>query len=124
MNLAEKTMSYRTLLVAFVAALMLTLVACDGGSESTPTPAGPPAIPAVPATQPATPDAASSKADGYPIDVCILSGEKLGSMGDPIVMNHEGTEVRLCCAGCVDEFKKNPAKYVAKLAAAKATAGH
>lgn len=116
-------MTYRSLIVAFVAALALTLVACDDGSDSAPA-GGPPAIPAVPATQPAISDAASSAADGYPIDVCILSGEKLGSMGDPIVMKHEGTEVRLCCAGCVDEFKKNPAKYVAKLAAAKASAGH
>ena len=51
----------------------------------------------------------------YPLDVCIVSGEKLGSMGDPVVLKHEGREVRLCCPGCIDKFKKEPAKYLKKL---------
>jgi hypothetical protein len=51
----------------------------------------------------------------YPLDVCVVSGEKLGSMGEPVVLTHEGREVRFCCAACVDEFKKNPAPYIKKL---------
>ncbi len=51
----------------------------------------------------------------YPLDVCVVSGEKLGSMGDPVVLKHEGREVRLCCPGCIDKFKKEPAKYLKKL---------
>lgn len=53
--------------------------------------------------------------DGYPLDVCVVSGEKLGSMGKPVVLQHEGREVRLCCPGCIDKFKKEPAKYLKKL---------
>lgn len=51
----------------------------------------------------------------YPMDTCPVSGEKLGSMGKPIVIQHEGREVRLCCPGCVDKFKQDPAKYLKKL---------
>ena len=42
-------------------------------------------------------------------------------MGDPIVITHEGREVRFCCAGCVPKFKAEPAKYLAMLDAAKST---
>ncbi|YCM44600.1 hypothetical protein V2O64_01015 [Verrucomicrobiaceae bacterium 227] len=51
----------------------------------------------------------------YPLDTCVVSGEELGSMGDPFVINHEGTEVRFCCDSCLPKFKKDPAKYLAKL---------
>lgn len=64
--------------------------------------------------------AAASKpaSDAYPLDVCVVSGEKLGSMGEPIVIQYKGREVRLCCEGCVEEFEADPAKYMAKLDAA------
>ncbi len=52
-------------------------------------------------------------ADGYPLTTCVVSGEALGSMGDPVVVTHEGTEVRLCCAQCKPKFEADPAKYVA-----------
>lgn len=51
----------------------------------------------------------------YPIDVCIVSGEKLGSMGDPIVHDYEGREVKFCCKNCVATFEKEPAKYLEAL---------
>ncbi|MFT6862821.1 MAG: YHS domain-containing protein [Akkermansiaceae bacterium] len=51
----------------------------------------------------------------YPLDTCVVSGEKLGSMGEPFVITHEGTEVRFCCDSCVPKFKKDPSKYLAKL---------
>jgi hypothetical protein len=49
--------------------------------------------------------------DPYLIDVCPVSGKKLGSMGDPIVMEIEGREVRLCCKGCIKKLTAEPAKY-------------
>jgi YHS domain-containing protein len=52
---------------------------------------------------------------GYPLETCVVSGEKLGSMGEPFVITHEGTEVRFCCDSCLPKFKKDPAKYLAKL---------
>jgi YHS domain-containing protein len=53
--------------------------------------------------------------DAYPLTTCIVSGEKLGEMGPPIVINHQGTEVHFCCNGCVKKFNANPEKYLGKL---------
>ncbi len=60
------------------------------------------------------------KAD-YPIDYCLVSGEKLGAMGEPVKYDHNGREIQLCCGGCVSAFEKDPATYVAKLDAAVIT---
>jgi YHS domain-containing protein len=57
----------------------------------------------------------SSGAKPYPLDVCIVSGNKLGSMGTPITKVYEGQEVKFCCRPCVEDFDANPAKYLAKL---------
>ena len=57
----------------------------------------------------------TSNAGSYPLTTCIVSGEKLDSMGEPHVFTHEGKEVRLCCKSCLDDFNKEPAKYMAKL---------
>ncbi len=57
---------------------------------------------------------ASPKKD-YPLDVCVVSGEKLGSMGKPAVLVHEGREVQFCCPACIPKFKEDPAKYLKKL---------
>ena len=51
----------------------------------------------------------------YPLTTCVVSGEELGSMGDPLAYEYDGQEIQLCCAGCVDDFKKSPAEYVAKV---------
>lgn len=55
------------------------------------------------------------QAGSYPLTNCIVSGEKLDSMGRPYVFTHEGTEVRLCCESCREDFDKDAAKYMAKL---------
>lgn len=55
----------------------------------------------------------------YPLATCVVSGEDLGAMGDRIAYSYDGTEVQLCCAGCVGKFKDNPASYLAKIPAAK-----
>lgn len=49
----------------------------------------------------------------YTLDTCIVSGEKLGDMGEPIVKVHEGREVKFCCKSCIKKFDKDPAKYIA-----------
>lgn len=53
--------------------------------------------------------------DVYTLDTCPVTGEKLGGMSDPVRLVHEGREVRFCCAGCVDKFKKDPAGYWSKI---------
>ena len=55
------------------------------------------------------------KGDPYPLDFCAVSGEKLGSMGDPIVLDYEGREIKLCCKGCVKGFEKNSDEFIAKI---------
>ncbi len=64
--------------------------------------------------------APAAAADTYPIDFCIVSDEKLGSMGDPITIQHEGITVKFCCDGCIDDFKEAPEKYLPKLTQAAA----
>ena len=53
----------------------------------------------------------------YPIDVCIVGGEKLGSMGVPVSLIYQGQEVKFCCSGCQPEFEKDSAKFLQKLSA-------
>lgn len=52
------------------------------------------------------------KADTYPIDTCVVSGEKLGGMGDTVKFDYQGREIRFCCPGCIGKFKADPAKYL------------
>ena len=51
----------------------------------------------------------------YPLDTCIVSGNKLGSMGKVVVKSHEGQEIKFCCKPCVKKFDANPAKYLPRL---------
>jgi hypothetical protein len=51
----------------------------------------------------------------YPLDTCLVSGEKLGGMGDPYVFTHEGREIKMCCKSCLKDFNKDTAKYIKKL---------
>lgn len=55
-----------------------------------------------------------TKAIPYPLEVCLVSDEKLGSMGKPFEFIHEGREIKLCCKQCEKDFKKETAKYVKK----------
>jgi hypothetical protein len=57
----------------------------------------------------------NAKPKPYPLDTCLVSGEKLGGMGEPFVFVHEGQEIKLCCKGCQKDFKKEPAKFMKKL---------
>lgn len=51
----------------------------------------------------------------YPLDKCIVSDEKLGVEGKPVVFVHEGQEIKLCCQDCRKDFDANPSKFLAKL---------
>ncbi|MBI3882302.1 MAG: YHS domain-containing protein [Verrucomicrobia bacterium] len=48
--------------------------------------------------------------------VCPVSGEKLGSMGEPFVFEYKGQKIKLCCDGCKKDFDKDPEKYLSKIA--------
>lgn len=57
----------------------------------------------------------TAAAKPYPLDTCLVSGEKLGEMGAPIEIIHEGQQIKFCCEKCVPKFQKDPAKYLSKL---------
>ena len=52
----------------------------------------------------------------YPKDICIVSDNKLGSMGTPVTMVYDNQELKFCCKPCVRKFDKDPQKYLPKLA--------
>jgi YHS domain-containing protein len=66
-------------------------------------------------------DKKTEKPKPYPLDKCIVSDEKLGEMGKPFVFTYEGQEIKLCCKSCQKDFKKDPSKYIKKLASAGKT---
>src|SRR5208283_1492686 len=51
-------------------------------------------------------------AGAYPLDYCVVTGAKLGSMGDPVTYQYEGRTIKFCCPACPDKFKQDPQKYL------------
>jgi YHS domain-containing protein len=66
---------------------------------------------------PATAQASKEKrvGDPYPLDVCPVTGKKLGSMGDPVVKLYDGREVRFCCPACPKKFEEDRAASIRAL---------
>jgi len=93
--------------IAIAAALLIAaqaLSACTAETEPAPV------------TAPAPAPAAAGE---YPLATCPVSGEPLGSMGDPVKVSFEGVEVRLCCKNCVKEFDRDPKKFADMVVAAR-----
>ena len=114
-------------------ALLALTATCTVGSlgckkeptDATPAPAAGNAAPGTAATaDPVNADMAKLDKADYDAAVaqriCPVTEEALGSMGTPIKVTVEGRDVFLCCEGCVDAIKADPAKYLAILDAAKA----
>jgi hypothetical protein len=94
----------RQSLFAVPALAGLLLAGCSNGDSTPPTSE---ATPGVADTSAAPPP--------YPLDTCVVSGEKLGTMGEVYEVEVEGRTVKLCCAGCEDQLRAEPAKYLAML---------
>jgi YHS domain-containing protein len=47
--------------------------------------------------------------------ICPVSEKELGSMSAPPKVVIDGQEVFLCCAGCEEELRKEPEKYLAEI---------
>lgn len=56
-----------------------------------------------------------NQAAHYPLDTCVITGKKLGSMGDPVQLLFDGTLVQLCCSGCTKRATANAAAMVQKV---------
>jgi YHS domain-containing protein len=57
----------------------------------------------------------AAKLKPYPLETCVVSGEKLGEMGKPHTFDYKGQEIKLCCKNCLKDFNKEPAKYIKKM---------
>ncbi len=77
------------------------------------------AVAAEPSSKPAKESQGKGSARPYPLDVCIVTDNDLGSMGDEQVMVYEGQTIKFCCKPCERKFLKAPEKYLAKLAPKK-----
>jgi YHS domain-containing protein len=64
----------------------------------------------------------AQKAD-YPFETCVVSQEKLGSMGEPVDKLYGTTLVRFCCKGCIKTFEKEPDGFLATIRGARAEKG-
>jgi hypothetical protein len=62
--------------------------------------------------------AKEAAAKPYPLDYCIVSGDKLGEEGKPVTVVKDGQEFKLCCKDCIKDLDKDPKKFEDKLAAA------
>ena len=72
-------------------------------------------------------DTKSAPAKPYPLTTCVVSDDKLGEMGKPVEYTYKKAGqpdriILLCCKDCIADFEKEPAKFLAKLDAAEATA--
>ncbi|MBK1882778.1 hypothetical protein JIN85_10150 [Luteolibacter pohnpeiensis] len=104
------------------AAAALALAACQPKkTETTKTEsAEAPAAPAEVATETETlpagfNDVAPADAKPYPLTVCLVSGEEVGTMGTPPELVYKGQLIKFCCKHCLPDFKKDPEKFMAKL---------
>jgi YHS domain-containing protein len=104
--------------VAALAVLTGIHAFADAGQDQHDTAPAPKAPTGATAKQHDSEQAAETAGDPYPLDFCVVTGEKLGSMGEPIVYNHNGREIKFCCAACIKQFEADPAKYVSKIDAA------
>lgn len=56
------------------------------------------------------------KAKPYTLETCAATGEKLGDMGEPVVKEYKGQEIKFCCKGCIRKFEKDIDGNLAKVA--------
>ena len=59
-----------------------------------------------------------AQSGSYPLETCPVSGDKLGSMGEPVDALAGHRLVKLCCPGCRAELDADPAAAVEKVDAA------
>ena len=108
-------------------ALLVSLAGCSSpggcrpcrkespGREPAPLGYNLPAGSAVPATLPGAPAVAGVPYGGQ--KKCPVTGEDLGSMGDPIPVTVKGQTVYVCCRGCAAKAQRDPDKTLAAVAA-------
>ena len=106
----------RSIIAVLIAASGTVAFPCAANAQ--PHHHSPPGTPAqrqgAPAAQPERPNT-PRPSDPYPLTTCPVSGGALGSMGEPVVKEYDGQEVRFCCAPCVPKFEADQARYTDKV---------
>jgi YHS domain-containing protein len=60
--------------------------------------------------------AEEEKPKPYPLKKCVVSGEAFeGSDMTPYQFVYKGQTIKLCCKGCLDDFNKEPEKFLKKI---------
>jgi hypothetical protein len=74
-----------------------------------------------------TPDPTVATAEPVPAalpgDICVVSEEELGSMGEPFKHIHQGHAILFCCKSCLPEFNRNSDQYIAALKSGEPAGG-
>jgi YHS domain-containing protein len=65
-------------------------------------------------------DSTNAPVKPYPLKTCLVCDMELGSMGKPYAFVYKGQEIKICDASEKEDFDKDPAKYMKKLANAAA----
>ena len=112
----------RTLMIAASCgvAFLAASAGCSstGGCRTCKTPSVS-AQPAVAATAPTPAPAAPAPRYGGQVR-CPVSGEELGSMGEPVAVAVGGRSVYVCCRGCAKRAEADPTKTLAAVEAERA----
>lgn len=72
-------------------------------------------LPGAPTSAQAEKSSGMLTGSAYPLDYCLVTGDKLGEEGPAVLFNYQGRDIRFCCTDCIDKFKAEPEKYIAKL---------
>ena len=51
----------------------------------------------------------------YPLETCLVSGERLGSHGEPVAKTIDGREMRVCCAPCFEPLEADSEQFLSEL---------
>lgn len=117
-------MKLPSLLTSTVLALALSAGLSARAQSAHDKPAGHSADKKAPAASPADSEIIAKARATYPLKACLVSDEALGSMGEAVAHIHRvagkpDRVIFVCCSGCIDDFKADPAKFLKKLDAAK-----
>lgn len=103
------TTSMKTWTMLLIAAVLsVGLLVLNGCKKSEPEPAAPAAKTAAKAAE----ETASEAAETIEQTTCPVMG---GAINKDLFVEYKGKKVYFCCAGCEEQFNKEPEKYIAKL---------
>jgi hypothetical protein len=107
------------------AGLVMQSGCSKGDSHPTGDHSSPASVPASPAPGPDEATVIKEQLSTYPLQICVVSGEKLGGeMGEAVNYVYQGRLIRFCCKSCLKDFNKDPQKYIKILDEAAEKAKH